>query len=178
MRAFLLNVLLEIMEFALDNTILVDFDNQLWRQVKGIPMGDPHSPGMTVGTCGWMENEWMQKLDANTKENFIAKRYMHDILLFYVVRPDFDHEEFKKRFCESECYLPPLRLEDGGENTFLETTFEITEQNTIRYWLKNDNRIDAPPKIWRYAHFCKLRRVFAKAIGFDGMPTKDTKNDQ
>ena len=100
---------------------------------------------------------------------------MDDILLFYVERPDFDHEDFNKRFCESEFYLPPLRLEDGGANTFLETTFEITEHNTIRHWLKNDNKVDAPPKIWRYAHFASYAD-FAKEIGIDGMSTKDTQN--
>ena len=44
-------------------------------------------------------------------------------------------------------------MEDGGKDTFLETTFEITEANTIRFWLKNTNEEGKPPTIWRYAHF-------------------------
>ena len=79
--------LLDIMRFALDNALMVDFDGQLWKQVTGIPMGDPHSPGMTIGACGWMEREWLQTLSAATKEMFMAKRYMDDILMFYVHTP-------------------------------------------------------------------------------------------
>ena len=41
--------LLDIMNFALENTIMIDFNGQLWRQTKGIPMGDPHSPGCRNG---------------------------------------------------------------------------------------------------------------------------------
>ena len=73
------------MEFALENTLIKDFDGQLWKQLKGIPMGDPHSSGMTIGACSWMEHEWMQTLDPATKDFFIARRYMDDILLFYAV---------------------------------------------------------------------------------------------
>ena len=145
--------LLDIMNFALENAIVVDFDGRLRRQIKGIPMGDPHSPGMTIGTCAWMEHTWMDALTPDTKSNFLAKRYMDDILVFYAEREGFNHEKFLTEFEESKCYLPPLRLEDGGANTFLETTFEVTPQNTIRHWLKNDNRPGNPPKIWRYAHY-------------------------
>lgn len=145
--------LLDIMEFALDNTIMMDHIGQLWRQVKGIPMGDPHSPGMTIGTCAWMEHKWINTLTPNIRDKFLAKRYMDDILLFYVENEDFDHERLISEFSESRCYLPPLRLEDGGIDTFLETTFEITPQNSIRHWLKNENQPGKPPKVWRYAHY-------------------------
>ena len=53
----------------------------------------------------------------------------------------------------SNGYTSPLKLEDGKPNTFLESTFEITNDNTIRHWLKNDNEQGAPPTIWRYSHF-------------------------
>ena len=62
--------LLDVMEFALENTLIKDFEGQLWKQIKGIPMGDPHSPGMTIGACSWMEHEWMQTLDNATRESF------------------------------------------------------------------------------------------------------------
>ena len=145
--------LLDIMNFALENTIFTDFRGQLWRQDKGIPMGDPHSPGMTIGSCAWMEHNWLTSLTEHTKANFLAKRYMDDILLFYVERSDFDHRTFIENFAKSDCYKDPLRLEDGGEQTFLETTFEVTPQNTIRHWLKNENQPGQAPKIWRYAHY-------------------------
>ena len=46
-------------------------------------MGDALSPGMTIGTCGWMEREWMASLDLRAKDNFMASRYMDDILLLF-----------------------------------------------------------------------------------------------
>ena len=48
--------------------------------------------------------------------------------------------------------LPPLELGDGGDGTFLETSFRI-EDNAIRHWLKNVNSPGQPPTVWRYAHF-------------------------
>ena len=86
--------LLDIMNFALENAIVVDFDGRLRRQIKGIPMGDPHSPGMTIGTCALMEHTWMDALTPDTKSNFLAKRYMDDILVFYAEREGFNHEKF------------------------------------------------------------------------------------
>lgn len=53
------------MEFALDNAIIEMPNGTLLtvlRQVHGIPMGEPISPGMTIGTLTWMEKEWMEQL--------------------------------------------------------------------------------------------------------------------
>ena len=144
--------LVDIMEFALDNTILCDFDGQLWRQAKGIPMGDPHSPGMTIGTCAWMEHEWLQTVHADCRKNFLARRYMDDLIAFYAQRPDWDDARFLGDI-RGHCYLPPLRLEAGTEGTFLETSFAITETNKVRHWLKNVNSNDEPQKVWRYSHY-------------------------
>jgi hypothetical protein len=84
-------------------------------------MGDPHSPGMTIGTCAWMEHEWMQTLGDQAKQSFMAKRYMDDIIMLYVNKPNIDSAMLLKDFKKSECYLPPLKLEDAGTDTFLET---------------------------------------------------------
>jgi hypothetical protein len=61
-------LMLDVMDFALDNAIVKMPDGQLMRQVGGIPMGDPLSPGMTIGACAWMEKEWMQTLTEEDKE--------------------------------------------------------------------------------------------------------------
>ena len=45
-----------------------------------------------------------------------------------------------------------LTLVDAREDTFLETTFSI-EGGHIRHWLKNDNPIGGPTKVWRYQHW-------------------------
>ena len=76
-------VMLDVLEFSLDNAIFRMKDGRIVRQRKGIPMGDALSPAMTIGTCGWMEREWMNGLDVSTKGNFKAKRYMDDILFCF-----------------------------------------------------------------------------------------------
>jgi len=98
-------------------------------------MGDPISPGMTIGTCAWMENEWMGSLSRADKEMFRAKRYMDDILMIYSKNPSWDHERFLKDFEKSECYQAPLELEEGKPGTFLETPFELQKNGTFRHWL-------------------------------------------
>ena len=145
-------VMLDVMEFSLDNALIEapEGGKKLLRQVSGIPMGDPISPGMTVGTCAWMENEWMTWLSAKDKEMFRAKRYMDDILLIFSKNPGWDYKKFVADFERSECYQAPLTLEEGGRGTFLETTFELQANGTFRHHLKNENNMGERPKIWRY----------------------------
>ena len=84
---------------------------------------------------------------------FRAKRYMDDILMIYSKNPSWDHERFLKDFEKSECYQAPLKLEEGKPGTFLETTFELQKDGTFRHWLKNENKREEAPKIWRYSDF-------------------------
>ena len=72
--------LVNIMNFALDNTFIKDLEGNIWKQNKGIPMGDPHSPGMTIITCAWMEQEWMQTIENDEKKYFKMKRYTISLL--------------------------------------------------------------------------------------------------
>ena len=76
---------------------------------------------------------------------------MDDILLVYSKASGWDHERFVRDFVRSECYWPPLKLEDAKEATFLETTFDMKEDGRLAYWLKNDNA--ERRKIWRYQHY-------------------------
>jgi hypothetical protein len=144
-----LSILYDVMEFALNNTLIKDMDGNLRQQTCGIPMGDPHSPGMAIGTCAWMENLWMQTINSDSKKFFKAKRYMDDILTFYVTNPRFDHGKLLDEFKQSQCYWPPLNLENANNGIFLETQIEI-RNNTIRHKLKNDNAKEI--MTWRYMH--------------------------
>jgi hypothetical protein len=144
-------LMLDVMEFALDNAIIKMPSGQLRRQTCGIPMGDPISPGMTIGTCAWMEDEWLQTLTAQDKDHFMSRRYMDDILTVYAKSPTWDFTRFCKDFTRSECYHPPLRLTDGTHGTFLETRFELRD-GKFRYWLKNDND-GSTKRVWRYMHY-------------------------
>ena len=88
----------------------------------------------------------MEGLSESTKKQFKAARYMDDILL--VMR---SHGWHKDRFCEafqSECYMPPLKLEAQAGDTFLETTFRI-EGDAMHFRLKNVNK-DGAKQVWRY----------------------------
>ena len=69
----LFQVMNDVIDFVLDNTFISDLEGGTWRQIRGIPMGDPHSPGMAIGTCAWMEKEWCHGLHDTTKTN--SKRY-------------------------------------------------------------------------------------------------------
>ena len=74
---------------------------------------------------------------------------------------EWDHEKFRKDFC-MECYSPPLRVRldvalvssstnvAPDEKTFLESTFQITDNNSIRFWLKNNSD---EQQHWNYSHF-------------------------
>jgi hypothetical protein len=152
-------VMIDVMEFSLDNTIIKMPNGKLRRQTKGVPMGSPISPGITITTCAWMEHEWMQTIDPRDKQRFRAKRYMDDILLIYAKNKTWDHEKFVKDFERSECYQEPLSLEDGGENVFLETEFSQLN-GVFNFKLKNENA-KTPGKIWRYRHF-KSHAPFAQ----------------
>ena len=92
----------------------------------------------------------MRGLDPATKPFFKIKRFMDDILCFYVRNDNWDYEQFIHDLCKSEVYVKPLTLEDGKEGTFLETSFRI-KNNMVEHWLKNDNEKET--KIWRYNHF-------------------------
>ena len=146
-------VMLDAAEFSLDFAMVRMPDGRILRQVQGIPMGDPISPGMTIGTCGWMEREWMETVAPATKRYFRAKRFMDDILLVYAESPRFEATRFVGDLQRSECYQEPLRLEKGNDGTFLETRFRIDERrNAFTYYLKNDNE-GGETRVWRYHHF-------------------------
>ena len=141
------STMLDMLDFSLDQAIFRLPNGKLIRQMLGIPMGDALSPGMTIGTCGWMEREWMASLDDATKRNFMARRYMDDILLL-MRKGGWDSQRFYEDFRRSECYARPLNLEEASDGTFLETFFTV-EHDRIEYRLKNANEGDVK-KVWRY----------------------------
>ena len=113
-------------------------------------MGDPLSPGMTIGTTAWMERLMMDSIDYESKKFFTARRFMDDVLLFYAKTPEWDYERFLEDFQKSEWYWPPLKLEGDNGDVFLETQFYI-ENGKIRHRLKNVN--EHTKKVWRYHHY-------------------------
>ena len=140
-------VLSEVLTFSLHNAFVQMPDGKILHQEKGIPMGDPMSPAMTIGTCGWMEREWMSTLTTRDKISFRARRYMDDILLFHTKHPSWNHEKFLADFLKSECYWKPLKLESAANNTFLETNFSANQWE-LSFRLKNPN--EETRKVWRY----------------------------
>jgi hypothetical protein len=141
----------DILGFVLENTYVRMPDGRLLKQTLGIPMGDPLSPGMCIGTAAWMESEWMNGLADIDKCCIDGTRYMDDILLFTSNATWWDQETFLKDFTRSECYWKPLKLEPGKDDTFLESHFFVTPEGTVRYRLKNDN--ETGTQVWRYHHY-------------------------
>jgi hypothetical protein len=97
-----------------------------------------------------MEQEWLNGVTEASKRYFRAARYMDDILCATVMDGVWQEREFKTALQRSECYWQPLKLEDGGQNRFLESEFQ-SDGERITYRLKNDN--ENGPKIWRYNHY-------------------------
>ena len=142
---------IDVMEFSLDSAMVRMPNGNILRQVGGIPMGDPLSPGMTIGACAWMESEWLQTIAKEDRKYFMAKRFMDDICLVYAKTQEWDSEKFSNDFSASECYQKPLKLESGKDGTFLETRFWV-DGDRIRHKLKNDNE-GGHVKVWRYQHW-------------------------
>ena len=80
-------VMLDVMEVSLDFALVRMPNGKILRQMEGIPMGDPLSPGMTIRTCAWMEQHWLQAIGAEDKHYFRAKRFMDDIAIVYAETP-------------------------------------------------------------------------------------------
>ena len=77
---------------------------------------------------------------------------MDDVLMVVARNSDWDADHFLEDF-NTGCYFSPLKLSEATNKTFLETTFKTTRKNSIRYWLKNENKPTEAAKVWRYAHF-------------------------
>ena len=103
----------------------------------------------------------METLHEDTKKYFRAKRYMDDILIIRATNQYFDDNRFLHDFQRSDCYWPPLKLEDGQDGIFLETEIQI-QNNQIRHKLKNNNAQGF--NVWRYADIrSNNRHLYKKA---------------
>ena len=91
----------DVAMFSLENAFL-SMDGKTWRQRRGLPMGDPCSPGLTILTCAWMEMEWMRHLSPEVKNRFAMGRYMDDLALLYRESTAWDHSRFVKDLFERE----------------------------------------------------------------------------
>ena len=78
-----------------------------------------------------MEKEWLCGVAPSVKRQFCAVRFMDDILMVYRKAVWWDHERFLLDFERSECYHPPLALEDAKDDTFLETTLLRSATDTF-----------------------------------------------
>ena len=87
----------------------------------------------------------MHGLDPATKPFFKIKRFMDDILCFYVRNDKWDYEKFIQDLCKSEVYVKPLTLEDGKEGTFLETSFRMRNLRLLlrSVWCPKAGRVNA-----------------------------------
>ena len=101
----LFEVMLDVMEFSLDFALIRMPNGQILRQTGGIPMGDPLSPGMTIGSCAWMEQEWLKTIDASDRKYFRAKQSMDDIAIVYADTPQWDFERFIEDFTHSRSAI-------------------------------------------------------------------------
>ena len=142
-----LQELYDILVFALHNAFIKMPDGRILKQLRGIPMGDPLSPAMTILTCAWMEREWLKSISTYDKIHFKGCRFMDDILLFVSKANGWNAQRFLNDFKKSECYWHPLKLEEATADKYLETTI-IKQGHSLQYRLKNDNETER--KVWKY----------------------------
>ena len=76
---------------------------------------------------------------------------MDDILLVTDRSAGWDSSAFIGDFQASTCYLPPLKLEEATQDTYLETFIEL-ENNRFNHRLKNtfEKRADLA---WKYKDY-------------------------
>ena len=143
------SALLELLDFSLNNALIEMPNGCILKQCKGVPMGGAISPGATVITLAFMEQKYLATLSPRVKENFIALRYMDDLLTVIHTKSNHIVETYKN----VRIYEGDLRLETTTPFTFLETWLEVNTQGKITYRLKNDNEWCSVPKVWRYQHW-------------------------
>ena len=139
--------MIDVVNFSLENTFVKMPDGKILKQDKGIPMGDPTSPGITIITCAWMEAKFIKQIPEQEKQNIRARRYMDDLLVLVARNNTKQQDEILEQL-DDGCYAD-LKLVPGKENTFLENTIKVNDDNSLEWWLKDDNK-EQPNKIWRY----------------------------
>ena len=156
-------VMLELIEFDLENALLRMPGGVIARQRLGIPMGSPLSPAMAIITTAWMEKRWMASLSQGQRGSFRAMRFMDDIFVRYR-----EGEDVLQRL-KADCYLPPLKLEDAEQDTFLETTLVPLPDGGLAHRLKNKNEGSTErQQIWRYHRYdsyCPYLQKFGVLMG-------------
>ena len=103
---------------------------------------------MTVGTCAWMEKEWMNTIPDKDIRMIEGMRYMDDVM----VGIPKDMEIKIQHYLENELYWEPLKLGKTEGNIFLETEYDTKDIRKIRYWLKDPGE-GTRGKVWRYHHY-------------------------
>ena len=159
------SLILDVIEFDLENCYVATHDGRLLKQTGGIPMGSALSPALCNGTLAWMEQKWMEGLTPHMKARFRMGRYMDDVLT--VVAHDdqeWTADTLLNDFESSTCYWSPLKLERADESCFLETRIvELTQDGRFTHRLKNANEGRASsPAVWRYQRWDSFGSESAK----------------
>ena len=145
------SLMMEVVEFDLENCFVLTTDGRLLKQTGGVPMGSALSPALAVGTLAWMEQEWMASLEPDAKTRFRMGRYMDDVLTVVAHSDEWRADELVRDFESSTCYMPPLKLDRADSTYFLETRIELTSDGHFRHRLKNVNEgKETRPAVWRY----------------------------
>ena len=71
------DVLLEIMEFSLDNAYVKMQDGRILKQLLGIPMGDPISPGMTESEAVCVDGERVDAIADEREQTDVQSKEVH-----------------------------------------------------------------------------------------------------
>ena len=118
---------------------------------------------MAIITTAWMEKKWMASLSQQQRGNFRAMRFMDDIFVRYREGGDVLQR------LKADCYLPPLKLEEAEQETFLETTLVPLPTGGLAHRLKNKiEGCTEGQQIWRYHRYdsyCPYLQKFGVLMG-------------
>jgi len=133
--------LMDILEFSLNNAFFTHGD-KIIQQKHGIPMGDPMSPAICIGTCAILEKQWMDKLETSIQEKVRAVRYLDDIYMVLNKNGLTNPSDITRDF-EKKCYPKSLTLEQTPPSEFLECLVHTTKNGdiTMQHWNKNNTHI-------------------------------------
>ena len=128
--------MLDIVRFSLDNAFFT-LGDKIIQQVHGIPMGDPMSPAMCIGTCAYIEMQWFDSLPADVKPHIRFTRYLDDIFMVANRSNIQNYDELVDSFVK-RCYPSCLELEETNSNEYLECKVVVNGSKlNIYHWNKN-----------------------------------------
>ena len=143
--------MIDIVKFSLDNAFFT-LGQDIIQQVHGIPMGDPLSPAICIGTCAHLEMNWFDNLPLETQSQVRFTRYLDDIFMVANCNAIPDYDNFLESFTK-HCYPSCLELEETSHDEYLECKVHAKQGSVnTKHWNKNHTHLHNTGTQYYYKH--------------------------